>query len=182
MKASLETKIADLEKSMKQLSKEIETTTAAVAEMQKQMKRASENREAENADYQQTVKDQRLTQMILAKALQRMKQVYALLQQGDAQEPGAPHIQTSGNHTDPGNGPARFTEYGLHSGGGKVVAMLEKVLADSRKTEDEAIAAEQDSQAAYEIFMKDSNKAIAAGQKKINHFIGAKVKAKEAVS
>ena len=33
-------------------------TEQAVTEMQEQMKHASENREAENADYQQTVVDQ----------------------------------------------------------------------------------------------------------------------------
>merc|ERR1719277_1284669 len=32
--------------------------------------------------------------------------------------------------------------------------MLEEVMADSRKTEDDAIAAEEDSQTAYENFMK----------------------------
>ncbi len=32
--------------------------------------------------------------------------LYGLLQQ-----PSAPHIQTSGTHTDPGNGPAQFNEY-----------------------------------------------------------------------
>merc|ERR1719230_2357320 len=111
MKASLETKIAELEQSIDYLTKEIDEATAAVAEMQEQMKRASENREGENADYQQTITDQRLTQMILDKALKRMQQVYAMLQRREDPKPGAPHIQTSGTHTDPGNGPARFTKY-----------------------------------------------------------------------
>lgn len=82
-------------------TKEINTTIDAVAEMQEQMKRASEVREAENADFQQTVTDHRLTQMILKKAHERMSQVYALMQQEP--QPGAAHIETSGNHTDPGS-------------------------------------------------------------------------------
>mmetsp|Transcript_2208 Transcript_2208/g.5210 ORF Transcript_2208/g.5210 Transcript_2208/m.5210 type:complete len:687 (-) Transcript_2208:64-2124(-) len=177
-KTSLETKLADLEKTIGYLTNEIDATTAAVAEMQEQMKRASENREAENADYQQTVTDQRMTQMILKKALARMKQVYALLQQ----EPGAPHIETSGNHTDAGNGPARFTKYEKHAGGSKVLAMLETVIADSQKTEDEAIRSEQEAQSMYENFMKDSNKAITAYNKKTMNLKGAKAQAEEDIT
>merc|ERR1719487_616383 len=95
---NLEAKIADLKKTIEQLTKDIAASKAAVAEMMKQMKRASETREAENADFQVTVNDHRVMSMILTKALDRMKQVYALLQQ---RQPGAPHIQTSATHTDP---------------------------------------------------------------------------------
>ena len=49
------------------------------------------------------------------------------------QQPGAAHIATSGNHTNAGNGPARFTKYEQNAGGSRVVAMLEKVLAESEK-------------------------------------------------
>merc|ERR1719453_688268 len=117
-----------------------------------QMKRASETREAENADFQTTVSDHRVMSIILTKALDRMKQVYALLQQRGL-KPGAPHVQTSATHTDPGNGPAKFKKYDANNaGGGRVVAMLEEILADTRKTEDQAMASEADSQSAYENF------------------------------
>merc|ERR1719316_2047898 len=104
-KDSLTAKTADLEKTIEKLTKDIDASKAAVAEMMNQMKRASETREAENADFQVTVSDHRVMSMILTKAIDRMKQVYALLQQ---RQPGAPHIQTSATHTDPGNGPAKF--------------------------------------------------------------------------
>merc|ERR1740121_1442601 len=104
-----------------------------------------------------------------------MKQVYAFL----AQQPGAAHIATSGTHTDPGNGPARFTKYETNVGGGKVVSMLETIMADSRKMEDDAIAAEQDSQVSYESMMQDSNKAITQYSKKIVNMKGARANAKE---
>merc|ERR1719392_351504 len=107
-----------------------------------------------------------------------MKQVYALLQQR-GMKPGAPHIQTSGTHTDPGNGPAKFKKYDKNAGGGRVVAMLEEVLADTRKTEDQAMASEADSQSAYENFMKDSNKSIKKTQQSISDMTGAKAQAKE---
>mmetsp|Transcript_35530 Transcript_35530/g.94110 ORF Transcript_35530/g.94110 Transcript_35530/m.94110 type:complete len:699 (-) Transcript_35530:90-2186(-) len=157
-KESLETKKADLAKETQELTAKIAETDAAMVETQTQMKRAGEVREGENAEFQQTVVDQRLTQQILQKALGRMQQVYALYQSGDE---GAPHIQTSGNATDPGNGPARFTKYDQHAGGSRVVSMIEEVVADSRRTEDEAMTSEEDGQTAYEELMKESNKALA---------------------
>merc|ERR1712207_113968 len=80
-KTSLETKMADLKKAIETLTEEIKASTKAIAETQESMKRASEIREGEDADFQQTVSDQRFTQMILDKALTRMKEVYALLEQ-----------------------------------------------------------------------------------------------------
>lgn len=171
-KGSLETKIADLEKSIETMTSEIDASTKAISETQESMKRASEIREGEDADYQQTVQDQRLTQMILKKALARMKEVYLL-----QRKPGAPHIQTSGTHTDPGNGPARFDKYEKNAGGGKVVSMLEEIIADSVKAEDDAMAAEEDAQTAYEQMMKQSNDMIIAASKKISDLKGARATA-----
>merc|ERR1740115_313570 len=180
-KDSLTAQIADLTKTIAKLSADIDASKAAVAEMMKQMKRASETREAENADFQTTVSDHRVMSIILTKALDRMKQVYALLQQRGL-KPGAPHIQTSGTHTDPGNGPAKFSKSGKNAGGGRVVAMLEEVLADTRKTEDQAMASEGDSQSAYENFMKDSNKSILKTTQSISDMTGARATAKEELS
>jgi len=179
-KDSLQQQMADLTKKIEQLTKDIDSSKAAVAEMMNQMKRASETREAENADFQTTVSDHRIMSMILTKALDRMKQVYALLQQ---QKPGAPHTQTSATHTDPGNGPAKFANNAAkNAGGGRVVAMLEEVLADTRKTEDQAMASEADSQSAYENFMKDSNKSIKQTTQSISDMTGARASAKEELS
>ena len=56
-----------------------------------QVKRASEDRELENKEFQQTVADQRATQGILKKALDRLKVVYGFVQTKVQlkQEPGA---------------------------------------------------------------------------------------------
>jgi hypothetical protein len=174
-KASLETKIADLKKLIETLTEEIKASTKAIAETQESMKRSSEIREGEDADFQQTVSDQRFTQIILDKALTRMKEVYALLEQ----QPGAPHIQTSATHTDPGNGPARFTKYEKNAGGSRVVDMIEKIIGESKTAEVDAIVAEEDAQAAYEITMKQSNEMIIATTKKIQDMTGARAQAKE---
>jgi len=178
-KESLQAQIGDLTKTIESLTKDIAASKAAVTEAMKQMKRASETREAENGDFQTTVSDHRVMSMILTKALNRMKQVYELLQ---TQQPGAPHIQTSGTHTDPGNGPAKFKKMEKNAGGGRVVAMLEEVLADTHKTEDQAMASETDSQSAYENFMKDSNKMIAKTQEAISNMSGARASAKAELS
>merc|ERR1719453_1012186 len=191
LQASLQTKIADLESAIEAMTKDIETKTGEIADMQTEMKRASEDREAENADFQQTAMDQRMTQMILSKALDRMKQVYALLQQrarahlraiSQHAAPGAPHIQTSATDTDPGNGPARFTKYEKNAGGGKVVAAIEGIINDSKALEADAIAAEQDAQTAYENFMKDSNAEITKLSEAIANLSAAKGKAEEDLS
>merc|ERR1719379_277123 len=175
-KDSLTAEMESLNKQIKQLTTDIDASKAAVKEMMNQMKRASETREAENAEFQTTVSDHRVMSMILNKALDRMKQVYALLQQ---QKPGAPHIQTSATHTDPGNGPAKFKDNAAKNTGGKrVIAMLDDVMKDSKTMEDEAIAAEESAQNAYENFMKDSNKMIISTTKMINDMTEAKAKAK----
>merc|ERR1719504_326730 len=66
-KASLEAKIADLEKTIEKLTADIAASEKAVAEAMDQMKRASETREAENADFQTTVSDHRIMSIILTK-------------------------------------------------------------------------------------------------------------------
>mmetsp|Transcript_23503 Transcript_23503/g.37604 ORF Transcript_23503/g.37604 Transcript_23503/m.37604 type:complete len:688 (-) Transcript_23503:54-2117(-) len=178
-KDSLTTKIADLEKTIETNKKEIASAKAAIEEMMVQMKKASETREGENADYQLTVTDHHVMEAILKKALERMKEVYAFLQE---RAPGAPHIQTSGTHTDPGNGPARFTKYDKNAGGGRVVSMIEKIIADVKATVDEAMRTEQDSQSAYESFMKDSNKSIKKTTQSISDMTAAMAQAKEDLS
>ena len=119
-KDNLETRIADLGKNIETLTANIGTTTQEIADTQTQMGRRSETREAENGDYQATVQEQRITQMILQKAIDRMAQVYAMLQR----QPGAPHTQTSATSTDPGNGPAKFKKYAENAGGKKILAKI----------------------------------------------------------
>merc|ERR1719213_1542557 len=139
--------------------------------------------------------DQRITQAILTKALDRMKEVYALMQlrrrsgalallqaYNAQQQPGAAHTQLSGTKTDPGNGPARFTKHEKNAGGARVVAMIDSIIADSKKLEAEAIAAEQDSQTAYENFMTESNAAITKLTEAITNMEAAVAAAKESLT
>lgn len=191
-KVGLLTKISDLENAIATTSASVDGAKAAVVELNLQMKRASETREAQNADYQQTMVDQHLTQQILVQATNRLRQVYAMVQERaaehedslfeDPEQPGAPHIQTSGNHTDAGNGPARYTKYEQHAGGSRAVTLLDDIVADSKRTEDEAVAGEQDAQAAYEGFMKDSNQSLEAHARSIADLSASKAQAEESLS
>merc|ERR1712139_563002 len=110
----------------------------------------------------------------MGKALERMKEVYAF-----AQQPGATHTQTSATRTDPGNAPAKFTKYEQNAGGKRVVAMIEEVIADAKKVEDEAHASEADAQSAYEYFVKESNKSVTQLTTSINDMTVSLAKAKE---
>merc|ERR1719197_2182751 len=79
-KTNLQTSISDLTKTIETLTKNIKANEEAIAKSQAEMKRASEIREGENADFQETVVDQRITQAILQKAIDRMAQVYGFIQ------------------------------------------------------------------------------------------------------
>jgi hypothetical protein len=147
----LDAKIADLTALIDQLTKDIAALQASIADMQTQLKRAGEDREAENADFQTTVSDQRATQKLLANALNVLKAVYdkkAFVQTKGKQEPAGPPP------------PPGFKKYEQSSGSGGVMGMIEQVIADAKTLEAEAIQAETDAQKAYEAFVKDTNKSI----------------------
>jgi len=75
IKTDLETLIEDLTMKIEELHKAIETLKAEIGELQVQMKRAGEVREKENKEFQQTVAEQRATQVLLTKALDVLKQL-----------------------------------------------------------------------------------------------------------
>jgi hypothetical protein len=164
-KSALEIKRDSQKKEVETLKSQIDGTKAAIAEARNQMKRGSETREAANADYQQTIADQRMTQIVLSKATSTLKQVYALLQNGRA------HRQ-----------PKDFNKYEKNAKGAQVVAMLEGILGDSRKAEADAIKAEQNAQTTYETFMMDSNKDIAQKSEQAMTMSGNKAETQEALT
>merc|ERR1719191_1528741 len=152
IKTDLETKIADLTALTEQLNEEVASLKKEIADMLLEMKTASENREKENAAFQVTVADQKATQKILKKALDRLKEVYsaALLQNRGRQEP-----------------PVTAKAYPKNAGGSGVVAMVETISDDSKKVEADALKAENEAQAGYEEFIKDSNASIKAANDEI---------------
>merc|ERR1712032_1567863 len=75
-KLDLIARIEDLEMTIEQLTKAIETLKAEISEMQVQLKRAGEDRERENKEFQMTVADQRETQRLLQAALNVLAEFY----------------------------------------------------------------------------------------------------------
>merc|ERR1719181_1941481 len=95
-KADVQNSIDTLTTTITNLKDEVATLKSEIDTALIEMKRASEDRQAENADFQQTVNDQRQTQAILAKAIDRLKDFYTqhfLLQvgasRGKRQDPGS---------------------------------------------------------------------------------------------
>jgi outer membrane murein-binding lipoprotein Lpp len=152
-------KIDDLTSTIDTLAKEIEALKADVAELQVQMKRAGEDREKENKEFQTTVADQRATQKLLAASLNILKGFYdkAALVQKKASEKVA-----NGQAPPPG-----FKSYEKNAASGGVMGMMQGIIDDAKAMEAEAIRGEEDSQKAYESFVKDTNTSIETKTKDI---------------
>jgi hypothetical protein len=159
LKADLEQKIDDLTSMITTLTDEIAALNAAVAQTNVEMKAASENREAENKDFQVTVADQKATQAILKKAVDRMKAFYGFLQQ---------------KQTPPKQG-----TYSAHGGGNLVVSLLQGVIGESEDVEKKALNAENDAQKAYEEYITDSNAVNSAAQANIMNKSSSKAQAEK---
>merc|ERR1719213_78475 len=88
-KKNLEAEIETLAKTRKTLGEEIDAASSQIAETETAIKKASQVREGENADFQTTVADQRATQAILNKALDKLKfyKKALFLQKASKQEP-----------------------------------------------------------------------------------------------
>jgi len=160
LKADLEAQIEQLAKLSKTLADEIAAAQAEIADTEVAIKKASQVREGENADFQKTVADQRATQTILKKALEKLNEFYKkafLIQKSKKQEP-----------------PVKFNAYKKNAGASPVIGLIEQIIEDSKALESEAVAGEQEAQKSYETFVKDSNDSIA----QLTESVSMKTKAK----
>jgi len=146
-KAELDQSIADSTSLSERLADEIKALQDSIHSTQVEMKSAGQQRERENADFQVTVQDQRATQAILAKAVDRLKAFYNRQSLS----------QTSSNQTPPAQG-----TYKKSGGGSGAVILIEGILKESADIEAKAMHGENESQAAYEGFISDSNASIDA--------------------
>jgi chromosome segregation ATPase len=167
----LETKINDFASEMETLESEIAALKASIADSTTELQQANKNRVAQNQLFQQTVADQRATQVILTKALDRLAKFYAEFVQ----------LKTSAHKQEPGAAapppPPGFSEYKSNSGSGAVMTMIGNVIQDAKESEKEAISAENDAQAAYEGFQAESYAAIEAAQRAVTNKTEQKAKA-----
>merc|ERR550537_302766 len=137
----LTTKINDLTSAIDTLEKEIAALKAEILETTIEIQRANELRVKQNTEFQSAVADQRATQVILKKALDRLGDFYAeqfvqlkAKHRTTKQEPGAAAPPP----------PQALPEYKSNGGAGSVMTMIEGIITDAKEMEKESITAEQD--------------------------------------
>jgi len=173
-KEDLEAKMEELEALIKKLGGEIGDAQMQIAETELGVKKASQVRESQNAEFQMTISDQRATQTILTKALDRLKAFYKKAEGGAAfsQQGQTP--------------PVKFNTFKKNAGASPVIGMIQQIVEDSKATEAEAISTEREAQANYETFVKDSNNLISeltdAITQKTKSIAGSKTEAEDSKS
>merc|ERR1719197_2386775 len=162
----LTTKINDFASAIDTLEKEIAALKAEILETTIELQRSSELRVKANKEFQSAVADQRATQAILKKALDRLSKFYdeqfvqlKATHRVSKQEPGAAAPPP----------PQGFSEYKSNSGAGGVMTMIEGIITDAKELEAETIKGEQEAQAGYESFTAESYAAIEAAQRSVTN-------------
>merc|ERR1719487_2997957 len=170
----LTTKINDLASSIDTLEKEIAALKKEILETTIELQRSAELRVKQNKEYQSAIADQKATQSILKKALDRLGKFYAeqFLQlkakhRHTKQEPGAAAPPP----------PQGFSEYKSNEGSGSVMTMIEGIITDAKEMEQESIKGERDAQSGYESFVKESFASIEAAQRSVTNKIEEKAQA-----
>merc|ERR1719213_160646 len=159
--------IKDLTTKINDFASAIETLDAEIADATVQLQQANINRQKENQEFQQNVADQRATQAILEKALDRLSKFYEFVQ---LQEQRRVHKQTPGAAAPPmPAAPGGGGEYKSNAGAGSVLTMIRSIIADAAEAEKEAITAENDSEAAYHSFLSESFKSMEETQRAITN-------------
>jgi hypothetical protein len=173
----LTTKINDLTSAIDTLEKEIAALKAEILETTIELQRGNELRIKANKEFQSAVADQRATQAILKKALDRLAKFY---------EEQFVQLKSTSKHTkqEPGAAapppPQPLAEYKTNGGAGSVMTMIENIVTDAQDLEKEAIKSEQDAQAGYESFVKESFASIEAAQRAVTNKLEEKATAETA--
>lgn len=162
-KELLADKHQDLTNTLNTLSEDIKTLKTEVADMEVSLKTAGEDRHAANTLYQSQVADQRATIVILNKVLDRLKAFYASMfvqvRVHDHTREEPMYAAGAGVAPAPPPTPAPYTKDGR---GGGVLAMLDKIIQDATTEEQQMVADENDSQAAYGELVKETAASIEA--------------------
>jgi len=164
-----EIKVAKTEESdLEQLHQEITNTLAVlsdgidklkkdVAYMEVSLKQAGEARKAENQNFQTALSDQRATIAILHKALARLNAFYT--SDGSALAQVSVHRQKQAAAPPPAP-----KDYEKHAGAGGVLQLMAMIIKDAESEEIVIEKGEQQAQATYAIFAKDTQASIEASR------------------
>eukprot|EP00933_Yihiella_yeosuensis_P035269 TRINITY_DN2878_c0_g3_i2.p1 TRINITY_DN2878_c0_g3~~TRINITY_DN2878_c0_g3_i2.p1 ORF type:complete len:663 (-),score=236.39 TRINITY_DN2878_c0_g3_i2:69-2057(-) len=152
-KQDLIAKIETLKNTIKLTQEEIETLEGEIADLKTQMRLAGENREQENFEFEHTVKEQKTTQTLLAKALDVLKGFYGA---------GSSLAQIHHHEEPVREEPPKFKDYKNNKKSFGVMTMIQQIIADSKALEAESKRGEADAVAAYESFSKETQASIEA--------------------
>merc|ERR1719478_639369 len=167
--ADLTTKINDFASTIDTLEKEIEALKAEIMETTINVQRSNELRVKQNKEFQAAVADQRATQVILKKALDRLGDFYA-----------EQFVQLKAKHRSMKQEqapPQALPEYKSNGGAGSVMTMIEGIITDAKNMETESIKGEQDAEDAYQSFLAESFASIEAAQRAVTNKVEEKATA-----
>merc|ERR1719335_77082 len=151
----LHAEIDELTAEITKLAQDITDLTHAIAEIDAAVKKATALREAEKAKNTETIGDAKEAQDAVTKAMEILKDFYAKAAEATALVQ-APEIFDS---------PYK----GNQAAAGGVIGMLEVILSDFERLQEETKAAEEQSQKEYDEFMADAAADKAAKTKDMEH-------------
>merc|ERR1719336_3641824 len=154
-KEDLDEKHKEIVNNIETLEQQIEDLKKDVAEMEVSLKKAGEDRKEENQVFQTSISDQRATVQILEKAMARLKEFYDLIQIKSHRQIPAPPPKPSS------------TGYSKNAGAGGVMTLIQMIIEDAKRTEQELSGTEQKAQEAYGSFFQDAKTSIEADRKSI---------------
>jgi len=144
---------------IRQLTTDIDDLKHQVAESEVSLKQAGEQRKAENELFQTSIADQRATITILKMALKRLEEFYK-----PHPKPALMDISLHSNVEPPPPKPSGPEAVGYKKDGtsGGVMGLLDMIIADSSRLEDELHASEQKSQEDYAAYVAVTTSSIEA--------------------
>jgi len=169
-KKDLDEKHKEIVSNIETLGQQIEDLKTDVAEMEVSLKKAGEDRKEENQVFQTSISDQRATVQILEKAMARLKEFYDFVQiKSHRQIPAPPPKPSSAG-------------YSKSAGAGGVMTLIQMIIEDAKRTEQELSSTEQKAQEAYGSFVQDAKTSIEADRKSIEQKTAEVAEAKSAKS
>merc|ERR1719271_2353393 len=181
--ADTKDKISDLTAEIEESSAKVETLgeeiaalQAQIGEMNVQLKRAGEDRVLANQEFQRTIQDQRATQAILQKVMERLEKVYEAPPPPEANATNATEAEAPAFFLQRGKSAnthmhrqmPSFGAYGKNDEGGGVVSLIAEIIREASSLEAEATVAEQTAQNDYQAFVSETSKSIAAANRSIS--------------
>lgn len=154
-KRDLADKHKDLSNTIETLTDDIKTLKQEVSDMEVSLKRAGIDRKAENELYQQQVFDQRATVKVLHMALDRMKEFYSPSLVQIRQHQPVPGARASAP-------PPKPKAYEKSGGSGSAMELIQMIIEDATREEQELEADENQAQKMYGEFVTSTKASIEA--------------------